>query len=77
MAARKARTRDSHLFKVHLANTKLTDKQVQRVAAAIRNTALNELLAVDFRIEDLAKIIRGPGLPEAASCKGCGNACSM
>lgn len=62
----------SNLFQVQLRDTQLTPEQAQRVATAIREAAAEELLKMDFRIDELKRSIFDP-----TNVLNCGGACSQ
>lgn len=62
----------THLFQVQLHGAELNADQVERVAQAIRSVARDELLAIDFRIEELTPLFKR----RTEGGVSCGGACN-
>jgi hypothetical protein len=62
----------SHLFQVQLRDS-LTKAQVDRIASAIRGATKDELLEMDFRIEELTPLFKRTG--GTGQLSNCGGGC--
>lgn len=66
----------SHLFQVQLRDTLLTKEQAERIAEAIRGATREELLKLDFRIEELKPLFNKSASSSFAQCGGGCQGCS-
>ena len=59
----------THLFQVQLTGTNLSNDQAKQLASAIRKLTTDQLVKMDFRMEELKPLFQ-TGAAAAGSCGG-------